>query len=41
MESQNAALGVLTQIISLYTDRKKEGKRKNSDDNEEEDATVQ
>ena len=42
VESQNAALGVLTQIISLYTDRKKEGKRKNSEDNnEEEDATVQ
>jgi hypothetical protein len=30
----------LTQIVSLYTDRKKENKRKNSDENDEEDATV-
>jgi hypothetical protein len=30
----------LTQIVSLYTDRKKESKRKNSDENDEEDATV-
>lgn len=39
VESQNAALGVLTQIVSLYSDRKKEQKRKNSDE-EDEEATL-
>ena len=41
-DSQNAALSVLSQLVSLYTDRKKSGdtKRKNSD-GEEEDATLQ
>ena len=38
VDSQNAALGVLTQIVSLYSDRKKdkENRRKQTDDEDEE-----
>lgn len=42
LESQNAALGVLTQLVQLYTERvkEKENKRKHTDD-EDEETTVQ
>ena len=38
VDSQNAALGVLTQIVSLYSDRKKdkENRRKQTDEEDEE-----
>ncbi len=41
VDSQNAALGVLTQLVSLYPERKKDGKRKQTDEDEEDSTTVQ
>ena len=41
VDSQNAALGVLTQLVSLYTDRKKEKERRKANEDEDEETTVQ
>ncbi len=39
-DSQNSALGVLTQIVSLYPERKKDDKKKQAEE-EDEDSTLQ